>query len=145
MVCLVKCSLCFLNIFAHLYLLLCITNNFFRWAYFNYWNDDYYAQWYHQMFFTSTELVSSCIVLKLVDINVPVTSRKASAIVGIAILHVVAGCVDQFILNVIRGEGHMHQVLLFISIYYSYLPLTRNISNYYIANRYLCYILDYFN
>lgn len=81
------------------------------WAYVNYWNDDYYVQWNHQLFFTSTELVSSFLVLQLADIKVPVTSRKVLSIVGVAILHIVAGSLDQFILNVIKGEGHMHQVL----------------------------------
>lgn len=41
-----------------------------------------------------------------------VTSRKTFAIVGIAILHILASGVDQFISNVFRGEGYPHQVRL---------------------------------
>jgi hypothetical protein len=37
------------------------------WAYFNYYNDDYFAQCYHQLFFTATEMVSTVTVLSLVD------------------------------------------------------------------------------
>lgn len=81
------------------------------WAYWNYWNDDYYMQWNHQLFFTSTELVSTFIVLQLADFKVPVTSRKALLIIGIAVLHVIAGSLDQFIHNVVKGEGYTHQVL----------------------------------
>ena len=37
------------------------------WANFNYYNDDYFHQWWHQMFFSMTELASTLMVLHLVD------------------------------------------------------------------------------
>lgn len=40
-----------------------------------------------------------------------ITSKKTCCIVGIAILHITASSVDQFIINVIRGEGYAHQVV----------------------------------
>ena len=46
------------------------------WAYVNYYNDDYYAQFWHQLFFTVTELISTVIVLSLVNSKTPVTPRK---------------------------------------------------------------------
>ena len=39
------------------------------WANFNYYNDDYFHQWWHQLFFTLTELMSSLMVLHLVNKN----------------------------------------------------------------------------
>lgn len=81
------------------------------WVYINYWNDEFYTQWYHQMFFSITELVSTVLVVHLADQKNPITYRKALAIVAIAILHILAGSWDQFVTNVIRGEGYAHQVL----------------------------------
>lgn len=57
-----------------------------------------------------TELISTSFVLHLASVDNVVTSRKTLAIVGIAILHILASGVDQFISNVFRGEGYPHQV-----------------------------------
>ncbi len=47
------------------------------WAYFNYYNDDYFGQWWHQLFFTITEMASSLVVLHLVNkSNVSSLTRK---------------------------------------------------------------------
>ena len=51
------------------------------WAYFNYYNDDYYAQFWHQFFFTATELISTFMVLHLVDKRNCVTPRKIVVII----------------------------------------------------------------
>ncbi|KAL1379468.1 hypothetical protein pipiens_008543 [Culex pipiens pipiens] len=91
-----------LSIFSHYYA---------WWAYLNYYNDEYYNQWNHQLFFTITELISTSFVLHLASVDNVVTSRKTLAIVGIAILHILASGVDQFISNVFRGEGYPHQVV----------------------------------
>ena len=91
-----------LSIFSHYYA---------WWAFVNYLNDDYYNQWFHQLFFTVTELFSTAFVLHLANSNNLVTSRKILCIIGIAILHIVAASVDQFITNVFLGEGYMHQIL----------------------------------
>lgn len=85
---------------------------FFRWGYINYWNDDFYLQWNHQLFFTVTEIFSTVLVINLANRREVFSLRKALGIVGIAALHVLAGGWDQFVNNVVRGEGHAHQVIL---------------------------------
>ncbi|KAL0123141.1 hypothetical protein PUN28_007639 [Cardiocondyla obscurior] len=87
------------------------SNYYSWWVYINYWNDDFYSQWYHQLFFTITELISTCWVVYLADKKNPITHRKAFGIAAIALLHIVAGGWDQFFVNVVRGEGHAHQVI----------------------------------
>ncbi|RXG63742.1 hypothetical protein Avbf_05775 [Armadillidium vulgare] len=37
------------------------------WSFFNYWNDEFYKQFYHQLYFTITELISTAAVLYLLD------------------------------------------------------------------------------
>uniref|UniRef100_A0A1B6EDJ3 Uncharacterized protein n=1 Tax=Clastoptera arizonana TaxID=38151 RepID=A0A1B6EDJ3_9HEMI len=81
------------------------------WVYFNYWNDEYYSQWNHQLFFSSTEILSSLLVLYLADNRNVFSSIKSLPIIGIAIIHVIAGSLDQFVINVIKGEGHWHQII----------------------------------
>ena len=39
------------------------------WMYFNYYNDEFYEQWWHQTFFTITELISTISILMLVNEN----------------------------------------------------------------------------
>lgn len=48
------------SIFSHVYC---------WWAYFNYYNDDYFAQWWHQLFFGLTEVASTLMVVHLVNKN----------------------------------------------------------------------------
>ncbi|CAL4072818.1 unnamed protein product, partial [Meganyctiphanes norvegica] len=81
------------------------------WSYFNYWNDDFYRQWNHQLFFSITEMASTMAVVYLLDKNVSVTSARVLIIVDIAILHVASSGFDQFVDNVINGNGALHQVL----------------------------------
>lgn len=80
------------------------------WVYINYWNDDFYSQWYHQFIFSVTELVSTLMVIHLADEKNSVTRKKALVIVSIALLHIFAAGWDQFVANVVRGEGSDHQV-----------------------------------
>uniref|UniRef100_A0A182WJ30 Uncharacterized protein n=1 Tax=Anopheles minimus TaxID=112268 RepID=A0A182WJ30_9DIPT len=58
-----------------------------------------------------TELISTSVVLHLANVENQVTARKTLSIVGIALLHILASGVDQFISNVFRGEGYPHQVV----------------------------------
>lgn len=39
------------------------------------------------------------------------TTRKILCIVGVALLHIIAGSVDQFVQNVFLGEGYLHQIV----------------------------------
>ena len=79
--------------------------------YFNYWNDDFYKQWNHQLLFSITEMVSTIMVVYLLDRRTPSTPRKLLAITSIAIFHVLAGGIDQFVSNVIKMKGALHQTL----------------------------------
>lgn len=63
------------------------------------------------MFFSFTELVSTVVVLKLADASVELSSTKLLIIIDIAVLHVLTGGWDQFVTNVIKQEGQLHQVL----------------------------------
>ncbi|XP_070168707.1 uncharacterized protein [Polyergus mexicanus] len=67
--------------------------------------------WYHQLFFSVTELISTAWVVHLADKKNAITHRKAFGIAAIALLHIMAGGWDQFFVNVVRGEGHAHQVI----------------------------------
>ncbi|KAL0271782.1 UNVERIFIED_CONTAM: hypothetical protein PYX00_008775 [Menopon gallinae] len=81
------------------------------WVYVNYLNDDFYVEWNHQLFFTVTEIASTVTVLNLSNSKVPVDLSKVIIIVSIAVTHILAGGLDQFISNVIWGEGFAHQIL----------------------------------
>jgi len=82
-----------------------------RWAYINYYNDDFFDQFYHQLFFTVTEVVSTVTVLYLVNKDHQVTPRKVLIIMSVAALHILASGWDQFVENVVRQEGQLHQVM----------------------------------
>ncbi|XP_055377263.1 uncharacterized protein LOC129609323 [Condylostylus longicornis] len=86
------------------------------WSFVNYYNDDFFNQWNHQMVFTITELISTATVIYLVNKDTPLSPRAILCIVGISILHIAAGSVDQFIHNVILGEGYSHQVIRDVSL-----------------------------
>lgn len=81
------------------------------WSYFNYWNDDFYTQWSHQLFFSFTELASTLAVVYLLDKQVNITARRVLIIIDIAILHILSSSFDQFVDNVVNGNGMLHQVL----------------------------------
>jgi len=49
-------------------------------------------------------------VIHLAYVEHEVTTRKILLIFGISILHILAGGFDQFVSNVLRGEGKLHQV-----------------------------------
>ena len=46
------------------------------WAYVNYYNDDFYKQFWHQLFFTVTELLSTFTVFSLISKEHLVSARK---------------------------------------------------------------------
>lgn len=81
-----------------------------RWMFFNYWNDEYYIQWYHQMFFSLTEGISSALVLLLADIHVNFSAHIVLVITSIASFHILISSFDQFVSNVLQGEGYSFQV-----------------------------------
>lgn len=52
-------------------------------------------------------------VIHLANVEHQVTSRKTFCIVGISMLHITASGFDQFVTNVLQGEGYPHQVIFF--------------------------------
>ena len=80
------------------------------WSYFNAWNDDFYSQWYHQAFFSSTELVSTIFVIHFCNKSNERNPQLLLVIISIAVLHILASGVDQLIENVFMGKGKWHQV-----------------------------------
>lgn len=80
------------------------------WSYVNYWNDEFYAQWRHQLFFSITELFSTLAVLRLADRSTELSANGVLPIVGVAAVHILAAGKDQFVENVISGQGSAHQV-----------------------------------
>ncbi len=63
------------------------------------------------MLFSSTELVSTALVVHLSDARNPVRPRQLLVIMSVAAFHILAAGWDQFAENVLRGEGQAHQVL----------------------------------
>ena len=63
-------------------LLLTIYPHYYSWWMFiNYYNDEYFAQYWHQVFFFVTELCSTGFVLSSVNRELPFTQRKLLMIV----------------------------------------------------------------
>ncbi|XP_035662434.1 uncharacterized protein LOC118406485 [Branchiostoma floridae] len=80
------------------------------WVFLGYYNDDFYSQWWHQLVFTCTEMMSTVLVLKQLDQAVPLSPRLLLGTAGIAAFHVLAAGKDQFIHNVLLRQGEFHQV-----------------------------------
>jgi len=79
------------------------------WGYVNAYNDDFYDQWYHQAVFSITEMISTIAVVHLCSLDNNVKPRHLLIITSIAVFHILASGVDQFIDNVLRGNGKWHQ------------------------------------
>jgi len=81
------------------------------WMMWGYFNDDFYVQFSHQLLFTTTELASTVILLQMADTEVQASPHKLMVVVGIGVGHVIAGGGDQFVSNVLKGQGGLHQIL----------------------------------
>lgn len=86
------------------------------WCIFNYLNEDFYSQWFHQIFFSITELISTAIVLHLCDIRNKIESWKLLAIFSINIMHIIVGCWDQFVANIIYHKARDFEAIRDISL-----------------------------
>jgi len=83
---------------------------FSRWSFVNYWNDDFYSQWNHQIFFTITELYSTGILYTICDRRKEINKFHLFSIIAVGLIHMLAAGFDQFVINVIGGSGFAHQV-----------------------------------
>ena len=52
---------------ALLFLLALFPHYYSWWSYLNYWNDDFYAQWHHQLYFSTTEVSLHFIFSQITD------------------------------------------------------------------------------
>ena len=95
--------------FALLYVVSIYPNYFTCWVYFNYINDNFYSQFYHQLFFSITEFVSSCVLIYLCKKNHRPHWIPVFTVVGIAVCHALVSASDQFISNVILQQGTRNQ------------------------------------
>ena len=106
-------KLCFrrqLRLFMILPLLASIYPHYYSWwSYFNYWNDDFYFQWNHQLFFSITELISTILVILACDSSRPIYWMELLAVIDIALVHIITSSGDQFWTNIIQNRGMWHQ------------------------------------
>ena len=91
--------------FALLYVISIYPNYYTFWMYFNYINDNFYSQFYHQLFFSMTEFVSSCVLIYLCKQDRRPHWIPVLTVVSIAVCHALVSASDQFISNVILQQG----------------------------------------
>ncbi|XP_048742425.1 uncharacterized protein LOC125655929 isoform X2 [Ostrea edulis] len=84
-------------------------NYYSYWSYFNYVNDHFYKQFYHQLFFTTTELFSTWNVVRMCSKNSKMDSGPAMSVVVISLIHILLGGVDQFFVQLILWKDEAFQ------------------------------------
>ncbi|XP_061183044.1 uncharacterized protein LOC133191313 [Saccostrea echinata] len=84
-------------------------NYYSYWMFFNYTNDGYYSQFYHQMFFTVTELFSTWTVFQLCSKTLDTDSIRSFIIISISLIHILLGGVDQFFAQLILWQDNAFQ------------------------------------
>ena len=55
--------------------------------------------------------MSTVTTLQLADTTLPVAPGRLGLVAGVALGHAVTAATDQFVSNVVRAEGGLHQVL----------------------------------
>ncbi|XP_061180327.1 uncharacterized protein LOC133188862 [Saccostrea echinata] len=84
-------------------------NYYSFWSYFNYMNDGFYDQFYHQLFFTITELFSTWNVFRLCSKDSKMESGSVISIIVISLVHILIGGVDQFFVQLILWRDNTFQ------------------------------------
>ncbi|XP_067950857.1 uncharacterized protein [Watersipora subatra] len=79
------------------------------WNYFNYYNEQFYEQWYHQLYFTISEIISSGIIIHLIRASNKLENFHILPVFAINLSHVIIGSLDQFVINLIYGFGSRPQ------------------------------------
>ncbi|ESO05071.1 hypothetical protein HELRODRAFT_124583, partial [Helobdella robusta] len=80
------------------------------WNFFQYLNEEFYDQWYHQLFFTGTELLSTIMVFHLCDSRNKIEPWKLLFIFSLNITHIIVSSLDQFITNVFLARGQSFEI-----------------------------------
>ncbi|XP_050443625.1 uncharacterized protein LOC126847448 [Adelges cooleyi] len=96
---------------ALLFVLSLFSHYYSWWSYVNYWNDEFYSQWNHQIVFTITELYSTAVLYKICDRRKEIRKFHMFSVIGVGLIHILAAGFDQFVTNVIRGSGFAHQII----------------------------------
>ena len=81
------------------------------WGFFNYINEEFYPQWWHQVFFSATEIISTGVVVLLCNRANKVEPWKLLLVLDINGMHILVNCLDQFINNVIYHRGQDFEAL----------------------------------
>lgn len=116
------------------------------WALWNYLNDEFYSMWYHQIFFSVTELISSVLVLNYLDVRRSIKPIPMLIVWTIAVFHISCAGWDQFVFTVIQGKGRLHQVFFmeYILIFLELIPTPSPfIFNFEIVNWFFLLIIGF--
>lgn len=81
------------------------------WGLISYLNEDYYPQWYHQLFFSATEMLSTAIVVHLCNRDNNIRPWMLLIILNVNLMHIVVGALDQFIDNVLYRRGQQFEAV----------------------------------
>ena len=81
------------------------------WGLFNYINEGFYFQWYHQLFFSVTEIMSTAMVIHLCNRQNKTETWKLLFIISINTMHIIVNSLDQFIVNIIYGRGQVFEAV----------------------------------
>lgn len=75
----------------------------------SYWNESFYAQFYHQLFFTVTEIITSGMMLNLANSKNTVKPSKLLVVLLFSSVHIFIAGYDQFINNLIFGRSKLFE------------------------------------
>ena len=81
------------------------------WSLFNYFNDDFYDQLLHQAIFSTTEILSTVCVFKMMHNNSKLDNILLLIIFDVSIFHILSSSLDQFIVNVLLRRGYLFQTV----------------------------------
>ena len=76
-----------------------------------------FYRYHHQLFFSLTEALSTTIVLHLCNRESRFETWKLLLIMNINLTHIVIGCLDQFVGNIIHREGKSFEVVRDLSLF----------------------------
>ncbi|ESO05072.1 hypothetical protein HELRODRAFT_191581 [Helobdella robusta] len=109
------------------------------WNFFQYLNEEFYDQWYHQLFFTGTELLSTIMVFHLCDSRNKIEPWKLLFIFSLNITHIIVSSLDQFITNVFLARGQVSQIFRDIAL------MSSDLLHVFVACFQMCILPDWHN
>ena len=94
-------------------------NYYTWWVYWNAWNDDFYSQWNHQLFFSITEFLSTIVILYMSDTSRNMNVHLLIIVLSVAVVHAVGNSKDQLHLHVFGTSGAWHQILRGVTLFFT--------------------------